>query len=140
MIKTNPEKLVDLAVCGTSVPPGACDSGGRAASDEGSFGPLRYSRIDSSVKVGDSVFESAGALEGSFDQVRLGDPVAIADIDSTRGPRWQPGAPPGAVVGHGASRQSGHGPGVNPVWSSPKATVEPIITRKANLAELLGLQ
>jgi hypothetical protein len=76
----------------------------------------------------------------SLDQLRLGDLVAIADIDSTRGPRGQPGATTVAVVAHGASRQSGHGPGVNVVLTSPKATIEPIITRRANLAELLGLQ
>jgi hypothetical protein len=80
------------------------------------------------------------ARDVSLDQLRLGDLVAIADIDSARGPRWQPGATPVAVVAHGASRQSGHGPGVNVVLTSPKATIEPTITRKANLAGLLGLQ
>jgi hypothetical protein len=44
------------------------------------------------------------------------------------------------VVVHGASRKSGHGPGVNVLLTSPKATIEPIITRKANLSELMGLQ
>jgi hypothetical protein len=78
--------------------------------------------------------------ELSLDQLRLGDLVAIADIDCSRGPRWQSGATTVAVVVHGASRQSGHGPGVNVVLTSPKATLEPILSRKANLAELMGLQ
>lgn len=78
--------------------------------------------------------------EFSLDQLRLGDIVAIADHDCTHGPRWQQGATTVAVVVHGASRQSGHGPGVNVLLTSPRSTIEPIITRKANLAELMGLQ
>ena len=78
--------------------------------------------------------------EFSLDQLRLGDLVAIADQDCTNGPRWQSGATTVAVVVHGASRKSGHGPGVNILMTSPKSTIEPIVTRKANLAELLGLQ
>ncbi|HLY75590.1 MAG TPA: DUF4438 domain-containing protein [Planctomycetota bacterium] len=78
--------------------------------------------------------------ELSLDQLRLGDLVAIADIDCSRGPRWQSGATTVGVVVHGASRQSGHGSSVNAVLTSPKATLEPISTRKANLAELMGLQ
>lgn len=78
--------------------------------------------------------------EFSLDQLRLGDLVAIADYDCTHGPRWQSGATTVAVVVHGSSRKSGHGPGVNVLLTSPKATLEPIITRKANLAELMGLQ
>src|SRR6185503_676335 len=78
--------------------------------------------------------------EFSLDQLRLGDLVAIADTDCTHGPRWQPGATTVGVVVHGATRKSGHGPGVNVLMTSPKATIEPIITRKANLSELMGLQ
>ena len=78
--------------------------------------------------------------EFSLDQLRLGDLVAIADTDCTHGPRWQQGATTVAVVVHGSSRLSGHGPGVNILITSPRATIEPIITRKANLAELMGLQ
>ena len=70
---------------------------------------------------------------------RLGDLVAISDYDATHGPRWQPGAITVGVVAHGASRRSGHGPGVNVIVTSSKGTIEPIITRKANIAELLGL-
>lgn len=78
--------------------------------------------------------------EYSLDQLRLGDLVAISDHDATHGPRWQPGAITVGVVAHGSSRRSGHGPGVNVILTSAKGTIEPIITRKANLAELLGLQ
>ncbi len=76
----------------------------------------------------------------SLDQLRLGDLVAISDYDSAHGARWQQGAITVGVIVHGAGRRAGHGPGVNVLMTSPKGTIEPIITRKANLAELLGLQ
>lgn len=84
---------------------------------------------------------SAEAIkEYSLDQIRLGDLVAISDHDATHGPRWQQGAITVGVVSHGSSRMSGHGPGVNVIMTSPRGMIEPIITRKANIAELLGLQ
>jgi len=78
--------------------------------------------------------------EYSLDQIRLGDLVAISDHDASHGPRWQQGAITIGVVVSGSSRLSGHGPGVNVIMTSPKGSIEPIITRKANIAELLGLQ
>jgi hypothetical protein len=78
--------------------------------------------------------------EYSLDQLRLGDLVAVSDHDATHGPRWQQGAITIGVICHGSSRLSGHGPGVNVILTSAKGTIEPIITRKANIAELLGLQ
>ena len=84
---------------------------------------------------------SAEAIkEYSLDQLRMGDLVAVSDHDATHGPRWQQGAITVGVIVHGSSRMSGQGPGVNVILTSPKGAIEPIITRKANLAELLGLQ
>jgi hypothetical protein len=77
--------------------------------------------------------------EFTLDQVRLGDLVAITDHDATHGHRWQPGAVTVGIVCHGTSRFAGHGLGVNAIFSSSRGTLEPIFTRKANLAELLGL-
>ncbi len=81
-----------------------------------------------------------GVKEYSLDQLRIGDLVAIQDYDATHGARWLKGATTIGVVCHGASRLAGHGPGVNVIMTSPKGTLEAIITRKANIAELLGLQ
>jgi uncharacterized protein DUF4438 len=78
--------------------------------------------------------------EYALDQLRLGDLVAIQEYDATHGPRFQKDATTIGVIVHGASRRAGHGPGVNVLMTSPKGTIEPIITRKANIAELLGLQ
>lgn len=77
--------------------------------------------------------------EFTLDQVRLGDLVAITDHDATHGHRWQPGAVTVGVISHGTSRYAGHGLGVNAILTSPRGSIEPIFTRKANLAELLGL-
>ncbi len=78
--------------------------------------------------------------EYSLDQLRLGDLVAVSNGDASHGLRWQQGAITVGVVMHGSSRLSGHGPGLNVLFTSPKGAIEPIITRKANLAELLALQ
>jgi hypothetical protein len=78
--------------------------------------------------------------EYSLDQLRIGDLVAIQDYDASHGARWLKGATTIGVICHGASKLAGHGPGVNVIMSSPKGTIEAIITRKANIAELLGLQ
>lgn len=77
--------------------------------------------------------------EYSLDAIRLGDLVAISDHDCTYGYRWQDGAMTVGIVIHGASRISGHGPGIVALFSAPKGNLEPIITRKANIADLLGL-
>ena len=77
--------------------------------------------------------------EFTLDQVRLGDLVAITDHDATHGHRWQPGAITIGVISHGTSRYAGHGLGVNAILTSPRGAIEPIFTRKANLAEFLGL-
>ena len=44
------------------------------------------------------------------------------------------------VVVHGSGRKAGRGPGVNVLMTSPSGAIDAIITRKANLTELLGLQ
>jgi hypothetical protein len=77
--------------------------------------------------------------EFTLDQVRLGDLVAITDHDATHGHRWQPGAVTVGVVTHGTSRYAGHGIGINAILTSPRGSLEPIFTRKANLSELLAL-
>ena len=77
--------------------------------------------------------------EYSLDMLRLGDMVAISDLDCTNGPRWHRDAVTVGVVVHGSSSLAGHGPGINALFTSSQGTIEPIITRKANLAELLKL-
>ncbi|MHC4606950.1 MAG: DUF4438 family protein [Planctomycetota bacterium] len=77
--------------------------------------------------------------EYSLDMLRLGDLVAISDLDCSNGPRWQREAVTIGAVVHGASWMAGHGPGVNVLFTSPQGAIEPIITRKANVLEMLKL-
>lgn len=71
--------------------------------------------------------------------LRLGDLVAVTDQDSGFGARFQQGAITIGVIVHGAGQQAGQGPGVCPLFSSASGQLEPIITRKANLADLIPL-
>ncbi|HLG42422.1 MAG TPA: DUF4438 domain-containing protein [Planctomycetota bacterium] len=77
--------------------------------------------------------------EYKLENLRLGDLVAIADYDTTFGPRWHSGAMTVGAVVHGASNLSGQGVGVTTLFTSAEGLVEPIITRKANIADLMGL-
>ncbi|HYF00290.1 MAG TPA: DUF4438 domain-containing protein [Planctomycetota bacterium] len=74
----------------------------------------------------------------SLDTLRLGDLVAVSDYDASEGGQWRAGAVTVGAVIHGAGRRGG--PGLNILLTSPKGAIEAIITRKANLAELLALQ
>jgi hypothetical protein len=77
--------------------------------------------------------------EYKLENLRLGDLVAVADFDQTFGARWHAGAITIGVVVHGASKLSGRGPGLTCLFTSSAGRIEPIITRKANLNELLKL-
>jgi hypothetical protein len=96
----------------------------------------------SNPQLGDFDIQSVSAeavKEYDLAALRIGDIVAITDQDASWGPRFQPAAITVGVIVHGASAVSGHGPGVNALFSSAGGRVEPIITRKANLADLLPL-
>jgi hypothetical protein len=75
----------------------------------------------------------------ALDQLRLGDVVAIKQYDATHGGRFHGPAVTIAVVVHGAGRKAGRGPGVNVLMTSASGAIDAIITRKANLTELLSL-
>jgi hypothetical protein len=72
--------------------------------------------------------------------IRLGDLIGIIDHDCSFGPRYHKGAVTVGVVIHGRSVFSGHGPGVVVLFTSPKKVIEPIVARKANIADLLKLK
>lgn len=77
--------------------------------------------------------------EYKLDRLRLGDLVAVSDFDATYGPRWHSGAVTIGTISHGASRLSGRGPGITVLLSSPDGRIEPVISRKAQLKDLLDL-
>lgn len=74
----------------------------------------------------------------ALDPLRLGDLVAVTDYDASESGQWRAGAVTVGAVVHGAGRRGG--PGLNVLLTSPKGAIDAIITRKANLAELLALQ
>lgn len=53
-----------------------------------------------------------------LDRLKLGDIVAIADHDSTYGPRYLSGGMTIGVIIHGDSRLAGHGPGITTIISA----------------------
>jgi hypothetical protein len=77
--------------------------------------------------------------EYKIENLRLGDLIAVADFDASFGGRWHNGALTVGTVVHGASAVSGHGPGISILFTSAEGMIEPVITRKANTADLLGL-
>lgn len=74
-----------------------------------------------------------------LENLRFGDFVAIIDHESTYGWSFKKGAVSIAVVVHGDSYLAGHGPGVQTIITSRNGFIEPIINKKANLGNYLGI-
>ncbi len=83
--------------------------------------------------------DAAAVKKYGLDKMRLGDFVAIIDHESTYGWSFQKGAVSIAVVAHGNSFLAGHGPGVQTVFTSREGLIEPVLDRKANLANYLKI-
>ena len=75
-----------------------------------------------------------------FSRLRIGDIVAIRDILAHYARGIHPGAVTIAVVSHGASGTTGHGPGCAPIISSPPGRVSPVADEGMNVARLLELR
>jgi hypothetical protein len=73
-------------------------------------------------------------------RLRIGDIVAIRDMLAHYARGIHPGAVTIAVVSHGASGTTGHGPGCAPIISSPPGRINPVTDERANVACLLGLR
>jgi len=72
-----------------------------------------------------------------LDQIRLGDFVALLDQDNTYGRAFKKGAVTIGIVVHSDCLLAGHGPGVTTLISSSDSTIEPVISSKANIGEIL---
>jgi len=83
--------------------------------------------------------DAAAVKLHGLDGLRLGDIVAIADFDTTFGASMRQGAVTIGVIIHGASRLSGHGPGVTTLLSAADARRIEAYETPVNLAELYGL-
>ncbi|MBI4211964.1 MAG: DUF4438 domain-containing protein [Deltaproteobacteria bacterium] len=74
-----------------------------------------------------------------IDHLKLGDVIAITDIDASYGWRYLTGAVMIGVVIHGDSHASGHGPGVTSIMTSPAGDIIPVIAKDANIGKYLKL-
>ena len=74
-----------------------------------------------------------------LDRLRFGDIVAITDADNTYGRHYFEGAITIAIVVHSDSFVSGHGPGVSTLMSSRRPLIRPVLSDKANIAQMLRI-
>ena len=74
--------------------------------------------------------------EYGFSDLRFGDIVAIMDADCRYGRTFRSGAVTIGVVVHADCLVSGHGPGVTTLMTCKTSIIEPIIDKKANLADM----
>ena len=75
----------------------------------------------------------------NLENIRLGDFVALIDQDGRYGYAHRKGAVIIGIVIHSDSFFSGHGPGVTPLFTCPEGMIEPFISSKANIADLLKI-
>lgn len=71
--------------------------------------------------------------------LKLGDLVAITDIDASYGWCYKTGAVMIGVIIHGDSHASGHGPGVTTIMTSPTGEIVPTIEKEANIGHYLKI-
>ncbi len=72
-----------------------------------------------------------------FQNLRLGDLIAIRDADCRYGRSFHSGAMSIGVIVHGSCLTSGHGPGVTVIMTTIEKLIVPKIEQRANIAEYL---
>jgi hypothetical protein len=72
-------------------------------------------------------------------QIRFGDFVALLDQDNTFGRTHKTGAVTIGIVVHSDCLLAGHGPGVTTLLSSADGTIEPVLSRDANIGQALKI-
>jgi Domain of unknown function (DUF4438) len=75
----------------------------------------------------------------SLETLRFGDIVAIEDMDHSYGPSYREGSLAIGVIVHSGSGMSGHGPGVTSLLSGTGDTLELVISKEANIGNLLSI-
>lgn len=86
------------------------------------------------------MFDESVVAEYGLADLRLGDLVAIVDADNTFGRIYLRGAVTVGIVSHGQCLTAGHGPGVTCLFTSTTGAIEPVVDKKANIADILGLR
>jgi len=116
-----------LRVPVTTLVPAACMGSGIGASN--------VATGDYDIMTGDPEAMKAYHL----DQIRFGDFVALLDHDNRFGREYHQGAVSIGVVVHSNCLLAGHGPGVTTLMTCATPLIEPVIDRRANFADLLGI-
>lgn len=83
--------------------------------------------------------DQASVKKYNLDKIRFGDFVAIIDHHNTYGPAFKKGSISIGIIIHGDCFNSGHGPGVTTIMSCAKSLIEPILSPKANIADILKI-
>jgi hypothetical protein len=71
--------------------------------------------------------------------LRLGDVVALADVDSSFGHGYKKGSTGIGVVSATDSIKAGYGPGVTLLMTAPGGEIDPLVAGRVNLVDLLGI-
>lgn len=74
-----------------------------------------------------------------LDRIRLGDFVALMDQDNRFGRAHRKGAVTIGIVVHSDCKNAGHGPGVTTLLTCKKGEIQPVLSSRANIADVLGV-
>ncbi len=75
-----------------------------------------------------------------IDKLRFGDVVALENTDNCYGRCFRKGSVSIGVVVHSDCVLAGHGPGVTTILSSKAGRIAPVVDRRANIANYLGIR
>lgn len=85
------------------------------------------------------MFDENIVKEHGLESLHFGDFVAIIDADHSYGRIYKTGAVSIGIIVHSNCVIAGHGPGVMTVLTSSKGRIKPVVNKRSNLANYLGL-
>lgn len=74
-----------------------------------------------------------------LDRLRFGDIVLLENCDTSYGRGYLTGAQTVGIVVHSDCIRMGHGPGVTTLLTSKRTAFEPVLSERANLADMMGV-
>ena len=102
----------------------------------GSGAELTPEFVDQDLMTGDR----AALAELGIDNLKLGDLVAVMDVDHRYGRGYKPGGVTIGLIMHGDSTMTGHGPGCQDLLVCADGEIKPVIDPSANIAKLLNIR
>ncbi|OGQ22857.1 MAG: hypothetical protein A3I05_01660 [Deltaproteobacteria bacterium RIFCSPLOWO2_02_FULL_44_10] len=83
--------------------------------------------------------DEAALKEHKLTNLKLGDIVAVTDMDAAYGWHYFQGAVMIGIIIHGDSFLAGHGPGVTTIMNSTVGDIIPVLHKEANIGKYFGL-